>query len=80
MENLSEIQQFSIFLTIHLDMMSAMKPLLDLSRTVLWHWKTFPIILPPPITVQSDQTQGEQTTIYVIHLVSSIPSLYEKLD
>lgn len=44
-------------------MMPAMKPLLDLSRTVLWHWKTFPIILPPPITVQSDQTQGEHIII-----------------
>ena len=45
-------------------MMPAMKPLLDLSRTVLWHWKTFPIILPPPITAQSDQTQGEHSILY----------------
>ena len=44
-----------------------MKPLLDLSRTVLWHWKTFPIILPPPITVQSDQTQGEHIVIIFIY-------------
>ena len=36
-----------------------MTPLLDLSRSVLWHWKTFPIILPPPITLQADQNQGQ---------------------
>merc|ERR1719483_1420985 len=40
------------------EMMSAMKPLLDLSRQVLWHWKTFPIILPQPITVQTDPNSG----------------------
>ena len=47
---------FTIF--IFLEMMSAMTPLLDLSRNILWHWKTFPIILPPPITLQADQNQG----------------------
>ena len=34
------------------EMMPAMRPLLDLARGSLWHWKTFPIILPTPITVQ----------------------------
>lgn len=42
-----------------IEMMSAMKPLLDLSRQVLWHWKTFPIILPQPITVQTDPNSGK---------------------
>ena len=34
------------------EMMPAMRPLLDLARASLWHWRTFPIILPTPITVQ----------------------------
>ena len=44
--------------TIPPEMMSAMSPLLDMSRKILWHWKTFPIILPHPITLQADQNTG----------------------
>ena len=44
-----------------------MTPLLDLSRSVLWHWKTFPIILPPPITLQADQNQGRANINIQIH-------------
>ena len=44
--------------TIPSEMMPAMTPLLDVSRKILWHWKTFPIILPHPITLQSDQNTG----------------------
>ena len=54
---------FSDKMTSASDMIPAMTPLLDLSRSVLWHWKTFPIILPPPITLQADQNQGQQKIV-----------------
>ena len=44
------------------EMMPAMTPLLEMSRNILWHWKTFPIILPPPITLQADQ-HGSTTSM-----------------
>lgn len=44
------------------EMLPAMMPLLELARSELWHWKIFPIILPKPITVQTDQTNGSAST------------------
>jgi hypothetical protein len=42
------------------DMVEAMRPLLNLARSVLWHWKTFPIILPYPITAHTEVSGGSQ--------------------
>ena len=42
------------------EMVAAMQPLLQLARSSLWHWRTFPIILPTPITVQD--TSSTSTT------------------
>ena len=35
-------------------MRDAMVPLLEIADTKLWRWKTFPIILPDPVTAQTD--------------------------
>ena len=44
------------------EMLTALQPLLELARRELWHWKTFPIILPAPITVQTDPNSGSSNT------------------
>ena len=36
-----------------------MKPVVDLANEVLWHWKTFPIILPPPIETKIEPAAGK---------------------
>ena len=35
-----------------------MKPVLDLANGILWHWKTFPIILPQPIETKIEPAAG----------------------
>ena len=35
-----------------------MKPGLDLANGILWHWKTFPIILPQPIETKIEPAAG----------------------
>ena len=37
-----------------IEMRDAMSPLLELAEVRLWRWKTFPIILPDPLTQQTD--------------------------
>ena len=56
------------------EMMPAMRPLLDLARGSLWHWKTFPIILPTPITVQVVISNIHNATI-VLQFLSSVSIL-----
>jgi len=56
------------------EMMPAMRPLLDLARGSLWHWKTFPIILPTPITVQVVISNNHNATI-VLQFLSSVSIL-----
>ena len=53
------------------EMMPAMRPLLDLARGSLWHWKTFPIILPTPITVQVVISNNHIATI-MLRFLSSV--------
>ena len=45
-----------------------MKPVVDLANEVLWHWKTFPIILPPPIETKIEPAAGKssQSKMYVV--------------
>ena len=38
-----------------------MKPVVDLANEVLWHWKTFPIILPPPIETKIEPAAGKSS-------------------
>jgi hypothetical protein len=45
------------------ELMPAMRPLLDLAHASLWHWKTFPIILPSPITVQDSASSVATTSM-----------------
>ena len=35
-------------------MIDAMKPILEISKKHMWRWKTFPIVLPQPITLQNE--------------------------
>lgn len=39
------------------------KPVVDLANEVLWHWKTFPIILPPPIETKIEPAAGITSTL-----------------
>lgn len=40
-----------------------MKPVLDLAHSLLWHWKTFPIVLPDPIEHKIDPAAGHTSTM-----------------
>ena len=42
-----------------LETLEYMKPVIDLANEVLWHWKTFPIILPPPIETKIEPAAGK---------------------
>ena len=43
-----------------------MKPVVDLANEVLWHWKTFPIILPPPIETKIEPAAGTFSSYLII--------------
>eukprot|EP00092_Neocalanus_flemingeri_P037052 GFUD01040338.1.p1 GENE.GFUD01040338.1~~GFUD01040338.1.p1 ORF type:complete len:1135 (+),score=193.14 GFUD01040338.1:117-3521(+) len=43
---------------ISADMIDAMKPLLEISKKHMWHWKIFPIVLPQPNMMQNETTSG----------------------
>eukprot|EP00092_Neocalanus_flemingeri_P044994 GFUD01050107.1.p1 GENE.GFUD01050107.1~~GFUD01050107.1.p1 ORF type:complete len:190 (+),score=30.45 GFUD01050107.1:162-731(+) len=43
---------------ISADMIDAMKPLLEISKKHMWHWKIFPIVLPQPNMMQNETTFG----------------------
>ena len=49
----ADIKRFFI-----LETLEYMKPVIDLANEVLWHWKTFPIILPPPIETKIEPAAG----------------------
>ena len=45
-----------------------MKPVIDLANEVLWHWKTFPIILPPPIETKIEPAAGKFASFLIINI------------
>ena len=56
---------FKRFFSI-LETLEYMKPVVDLANEVLWHWKTFPIILPPPIETKIEPAAGKFATYLII--------------
>ena len=49
-----------------LETLEYMKPVIDLANEVLWHWKTFPIILPPPIETKIEPAAGKFASYLII--------------
>jgi len=45
---------------INPEVRDTMVPLLELTETKLWKWKTFPIILPEPLTLQPESEESEE--------------------
>ena len=45
-------------------MRDAMSPFLDIAENKLWRWKTFPIILPDPISIQAESGTTGQEGVY----------------
>ena len=56
---------FNRFFSI-LETLEYMKPVIDLANEVLWHWKTFPIILPPPIETKIEPAAGKFASYLII--------------
>ena len=53
------ITHYSYFYLHFTETLEYIKPVVDLANEVLWHWKTFPIILPPPIETKIEPAAGE---------------------
>ena len=51
-----------------LETLEYMKPVIDLANEVLWHWKTFPIILPPPIETKIEPAAGKFASFLIINI------------
>ena len=49
-----------------LETLEYMSPVIDLANEVLWHWKTFPIILPPPIETKIEPAAGKFASLLII--------------
>ena len=49
-----------------LETLEYMKPVIALANEVLWHWKTFPIILPPPIETKIEPAAGKFASYLII--------------
>lgn len=37
--------------------------MIALAKDILWHWKTFPIVLPPPIETKLEPAAGSSATL-----------------
>ena len=51
-----------------LETLEYMRPVIDLANEVLWHWKTFPIILPPPIETKIEPAAGKFASFLIINI------------
>ena len=63
--NVVHYADFKSFFSI-LETLEYMKPVIDLANEVLWHWKTFPIILPPPIETKIEPAAGKFASFLIV--------------